>query len=623
MTFTGDNFNYGSQYSGGSGKYDKDDKDDDKNRKEREPLPPLRTYAPEEINPRTGEPYRGTDFVDSVKETVGSTVSSINQQIDKIETPEILKPGIDLLEGAVKLPVKTIFSSVTSGYDMLPENVKKNISTGGAALVDTLNKSTMGWSQQLDLHPALTETLFAGVEMAATAGTSKAGRQFFKEGAEFFSRKGPPTAGGLIPIPVGVNSPNANIFNGGSLLDQGNVMAIKGSSSSTKIPAKLRTARNNLDAFIKNETITDFKTQTIVIKGKEETIKVFPGTKKELTEKVQAYIRLREAAGHKQPRSGWHRLYGTLIGEDGFPITFEGGRIGSKKPLTIKSTKALFNRNIGEEVTPTGYIFKAGNEEIPIWKERPKPHMLDSKGRPIDPSNLHKHHVTHIKTTEPFGTLPDGSLRSLEQRQEVTGKLAQKGIFFGNQDYNEIYLSLPAHLGKRGDNASLAVHRTLEAVTDIQGFKDWRTQASQLFAIDPTNGKGKWYKNVKGNPPKGFEITEFKMLSKDGGHLGTYAKGQRHGFSKELMQKISNLKTTDEIVAAVETFYQKSGMVDTMQGAAAIAQYAIDGSVTGDILTTQFWKTKKPQMIEFAKVLLQDDAYKGNKMLKKIASGKF
>ena len=45
-----------------------------------------------------------------------------------------------------------------------------------------------------------------------------------------------------------------------------------------------------------------------------------------------------------------------------------------------------------------------------------------------------------------------------------------------------------------------------------------------------------------------------------------------------------------------------------MQGAAGIAQYATDGGVAGDLLTTHFWKTKKPQMIEFAKVLLQDDA---------------
>ena len=64
-------------------------------------------------------------------------------------------------------------------------------------------------------------------------------------------------------------------------------------------------------------------------------------------------------------------------------------------------------------------------------------------------------------------------------------------------------------------------------------------------------------------------------------------------------------------------------MIDNMQGAAAIAQYAIDGGVTGDLLTTQFWKTKKPQMIEFANLLLKDDAYKNNKILKKIASGKF
>ena len=114
------------------------------------------------------------------------------------------------------------------------------------------------------------------------------------------------------------------------------------------------------------------------------------------------------------------------------------------------------------------------------------------------------------------------------------------------------------------------------------------------------------------------------MATKKGSILpGTYLAGQRHGFSEELIKKISNLKTDDEIISAVKTFYNESGMIDNMQGAAAIAQYAIDGGVTGDLLTTQFWKTKKSQMIDFAKVLLQDDAYKGNKILLKIASGKF
>ena len=160
-------------------------------------------------------------------------------------------------------------------------------------------------------------------------------------------------------------------------------------------------------------------------------------------------------------------------------------------------------------------------------------------------------------------------------------------------------------------------------MTDIQGFGDWRRQASELFVSGGAYGKGEWIENVK-HLPAGTVVEKYKMKTKLGFKMpGTYIKGQKHGFSEELIQKISKLKTDDEVIGAIKTFYNESGMVDMMQGAAGIAQYATDGGVAGDLLTTHFWKTKKPQMIEFAKVLLQDDAYKGNKILKKIASGKF
>ena len=384
------------------------------------------------------------------------------------------------------------------------------------------------------------------------------------------------------------------------------------------------TARQNLDNFIKINS-SKLKTEIINIQGQEIPVRLFRGTKEELLEKVQKYIRLNEALGIKQSKKDWDKNIGTLIGDDGFPLNISGGRKDSKGPLRLISGKSKYSRDLAEAVTPTGFKYKINGVEVEIPVERGKPTLFNAKGEFMVPKEVHKHHVAHVKATEPFGLLPDGSLRPLEQRQRITARLAkEEGIFFGNQDYNEIYLSKPAHLGKRGDKGSLAVHRMLESVTDIQGFGDWRSQAAEIFVTGGKYGdKGQWIKNID-NLPDGVSITQYKMGVKDGSILpGTYIPGQRHGFSQELLKKISKMKTDDEVISAIKTFYNESGMMDSMQGAAAIAQYATDGGVTGDLLTSQFWKTKKPQMTEFAKILLQDEAYKNNEILKEIASGNF
>jgi|10_taG_2_1085330.scaffolds.fasta_scaffold30570_2 hypothetical protein len=677
MTFTGSNFNYGSQYSGGDGStytLTKEKRDENKRKRleqvqvvsedqydrndlrqemkgqdlqlgmnplasdqKRYNLSPNSMWdgktflSPEDygakfqrsLDPKTGLPLKGAHAVQNVKNTVIDAASAVNQKLNTAvdALPEELDPAFELLNQLSTQSAETIFSVLGSGWDSLPKGVRKNVTSGGATVLQAMDNGIVGLAQATGFDPAIVDLGLGLVEGGFGAIRSKGGQQLLKEGAEFFSRKGPPTAGGLIPIPnVGIYDPNANILNGGSLLEKGNVMAIKGSSSSAKIS---KAARNKLSDFIENETKT-LKTKTINFKGVDVDVPLFPGTKEELLEKVQAYIRFNEAAGSQQPRKGWQKLFGTFIGEDGLPLDLEGGRANTGRPLRFRTTKGQLNRNFGEQATPTGYIYNLNGIEVPIPKERPKPQLFNRVGQLLKKAGFHKHHVTHIKTTEPFGLLPDGSLRPLEQRQRVTARLAkEEGIFFGNQDYNEIYLSIPGHLGKKGDDSSLAVHRTLEAMTDIQGFGDWRSQASELFVSGGAYGKGTWIENVK-NLPAGTVIEKYKMKTKSGFTMpGTYIKGQKHGFSEELIQKISKLKTDDEIISAVKTFYNKSGMVDTMQGAAAIAQYAVDGGVTGDLLTTQFWKTKKPQMIDFAKVLLQDDAYKNNKILKKIASGKF
>ena len=674
MSFTGNNFSYGSQYSGGDGStytLTKEEKDEIKRKRlEKVQVVPENQYdrtdlrpqmkgqnlqlgmnplasdqkrynlssnsmwdgktflSPEDygakfqrsLDPDTGLPLKGAHAVQNVKNTIVDGISTVNEQLDKVEIPEAFQPATKLLEGAIEQPVQGLLSSVVGGYQALPEDVKKNIASGGATVLNYLDDSSVGYAQLFGYDPAITDTAFGLFDAVVTGGAGPTSR-FIK-------------SGGLKALATSFNSVDelafATIQTGDTFLgtsmrqvDNSNIMAIKGSSSSTKLTPKLRTARNNLSAFVERETKT-LKTKTINFKGVDVDVPLFPGTKEELLEKVQAYIRLNEAAGSQQPRKGWQKLFGTFIGDDGLPLDLEGGRIDSKHPLRFRTTKGQLNRNFGELATPTGYIYNLNGIEVPIPKERPKPQLFTKTGQLLKKKLFHKHHVTHIKTTEPFGLLPDGSLRPLDQRQRITARLAkEEGIFFGNQDYNEIYLSIPGHLGKRGDKSSLAVHRTLEAMTDIQGFGDWRSQASELFVSGGAYGKGTWIENVK-HLPAGTVVEKYKMTTKSGFKMpGTYIKGQKHGFSEELIQKISKLKTDDEVIDAIKTFYNESGMVDVMQGAAAIAQYATDGGVTGDLLTTQFWKTKKPQMIEFAKVLLQDEAYKDNKVLLKIVSGKF
>ena len=165
-----------------------------------------------DINPRTGTFYGGTQFVRDTQKTISSGISAVNEQIDKVEIPEELQSGVDLLEGAIEQPVQGLLSGAVSGWKSLPEDVKKNISTGGATVLDTLEKSTLGYSQQFNLHPILTETAFTAGETALTLGAAPL-KKIVQEGVETITRKNiPPTAGGLIPISVGVDAPNANIL---------------------------------------------------------------------------------------------------------------------------------------------------------------------------------------------------------------------------------------------------------------------------------------------------------------------------------------------------------------------------------------------------------------------------
>ena len=190
----------------------------------------LRTFiSPEEygakfqrsLDPRTGLPLKGAGTVQNIKNTVIDAASVVNQTLDTaVEAlPEELDSTFELLQQLSTQSAETIFSVLGSGWASLPEGVRKNVTSGGATVLQTMDNGIVGLAQATGFDPAIVDVGLGVAETVFTAGTSKAGRKFFKEGAKFFSRKGPPTAGGLVPVGV----PNSIFSKGINLYDDVNL----------------------------------------------------------------------------------------------------------------------------------------------------------------------------------------------------------------------------------------------------------------------------------------------------------------------------------------------------------------------------------------------------------------
>ena len=104
------------------------------------------------------------------------------------------------------------------------------------------------------------------------------------------------------------------------------------------------TPQQQLDEFIEAEQLRDFKTTKLTIKGKVVDLSLSPYTAEELMPRIEKLIILRQLADPDvaQPRRGWQKIFGNVIGEDGWPIDFGGGRgetatkKGSSKPKKKK-----------------------------------------------------------------------------------------------------------------------------------------------------------------------------------------------------------------------------------------------------------------------------------------------
>ena len=348
----------------------------------------------------------------------------------------------------------------------------------------------------------------------------------------------------------------------------------------------------------------------------------YPGTdEQELLDKIQEYTTLRQDLNKLdpklkfgQPRRGWEKVFGDWTDKDGLAVRVSGGTETNPKPMEFKTKKHELQRGRSLDAYPT----QATTTKTKIPKERKRPKI---KG-------IEKHHVAHAKVTEPFMTLSDGSLRPLDERIEITEALADRyGIHYGDQDLNEMYQSGAAHMGKGLSDKSLASHRILEASTDIQGIRDWRTQAREIkWEMPPLKGgKNKRYIWLDNGPdgvplskrsgkpyplPKGSEAIEFRMEGP-----GTYEVGQRHGFTLELQKLLSSLEDPEDVIEAVRIFYQESGAMEAMQGAAALATRTIDADLYTDEITAILSKKYSDDMMMVVQDLLKLPEYKDNPIL--------
>lgn len=377
--------------------------------------------------------------------------------------------------------------------------------------------------------------------------------------------------------------------------------------------------------------------------GEKFEVPIASGNRDELMRDLQEYITSNEQIAKltnnkgllQQPKKGWQEIFGNVLDEKGFPMRLDGGREASTGPFKFTSSADNLTRK--------------WNENVYIPSENPKRKTFIRKAAKKAGVKVHKHHVTGIEQTSPWGFLNDGTPRSAEDIEIIEAIVKKEvGVEIGNKDINETYPTDTAHLGKKGDpvSSAFAVHRLLDQISDLQGFGDWVFEASSIkFQMPPgSKPKVKWFKNANGllsDIKTGREIGDLNTFKsqyakkvdgkvikpeainfKVGDSPGTYniTKGvaQKSGFSNELLATISRIQDPELAGETLVLFLRDSGAAETMEAAAALAFRVVDHGITEDEITKTFAKKHSPQMIELAKRLLdgEDPLYKDNPILK-------
>ncbi len=367
-----------------------------------------------------------------------------------------------------------------------------------------------------------------------------------------------------------------------------------------------QSAKFKLDTFISQNQVdlsTTPKGSMMTIQGMQD-VPMYPGTKEELLPKIQQYIDLQKETGSKQPKGGWEKIFGHVADEEGNPLRITGG-VHEGKPARWQKHD-MPSRKFAEG------LFAEGEDKARL--------------KIMSDNQLQKHHGEWaVKEAEIFGTKADGVARSAEDLEYIDSEIKRRyGIDFGNKDAQEIGQSQRAHMGVKGDESSLklASHRILDDITDVQGFREWQFEATDIKFEMPLrknqkNPTIKLFKNKDGiiyEPARGQkrgkaigDMAAFKKKYPKSNAVGfkingrTYSPSQRHGFSQELIATIRKLKDPEDVIKAIGLF-KEAGIGDVRKGASALASATLEKNPV-DAQTTKWIQENMQQALDVADVM--------------------
>ena len=345
-----------------------------------------------------------------------------------------------------------------------------------------------------------------------------------------------------------------------------------------------------------------------IIEGRK--VKIWPGTEDDLIKNARRMITLKEDLGIKSPKSYAEEL-GAFV-KDGYVARITGGHKGSTKVGRFQSRKAAVERFMREEIWPGDETFQKARRAVSSAEGAPQ-----------------KHHFRILETSRPFAMVEDGKggfkLRDPKQLERVSERLQKESnIFLGNQDRNELFQSIDAHI--KGD---LGSHPQLINATDIQRPGTY-AEANMIEVLLKGDTEPTWVRQVRYNEADDLLKNPY-LTTKDGTRIKasdvvekrryrinnrTYAEGQMHGFSEELQKNLASIKSDDELYDSIKLYYEITD--EPLKGAAAIASTIYDKSKQVDDLSIKLRNSFDPEMVKWAETLLALPQYKNNRRLKSL-----
>ena len=198
------------------------------------------------------------------------------------------------------------------------------------------------------------------------------------------------------------------------------------------------------ELIMKHQAVLE-NVEPVLIDGR--SVKVWPGSDEELIGSARKLIKLKEEIGIPGAKNYVDELGAHVA--DGHLSRITGGQKGSKKIGQFQSRKTFWERQGRENIWPA--------DEDPLRRKL---------SRAVGANE--QHHIRVLETSRPFAMVEDGAgglkLRDQAQLDRVAERLRKEtDVFLGNQDRNEMFLSVKAHrTGKFG------AHPTLIGLTDLQ-----------------------------------------------------------------------------------------------------------------------------------------------------------